>query len=43
MQIFHFNNGEPPRILPPDAPLPETGLSWADFLRDARRLFGAMA
>ena len=34
MQIFHFNNGEPPRVLAPDAPLPETGLIWADFLRD---------
>jgi len=34
MQIFHFNNGDPPRRLASDAVLPETGIIWADFLRN---------
>ncbi|AXQ27241.1 hypothetical protein D0B54_00395 [Solimonas sp. K1W22B-7] len=34
MQIFHFNNGEPARLLPKGADIPETGLVWFDFLRD---------
>jgi magnesium transporter len=33
MQIFHFVNGQPARVLPPDAPLPADGMIWADFLR----------
>jgi magnesium transporter len=33
MQIFHFVNGSPACALAPDAPLPEDGLIWVDFLR----------
>jgi magnesium/cobalt transport protein CorA len=33
MDLYHFEDGKPPRRLNPDAPLPPAGYVWADFLR----------
>lgn len=34
MKLYHFSNGQPPRVLASTDPFPEKGLVWADFVRD---------
>lgn len=33
MNLYHFPDGQAPRLLPSDAALPEDGIVWADFVR----------